>query len=438
MQLPPPPPPAHHLHPESGAAALLSVANDRVSNMRDLHPARPNKRTRNARSRSPSEDALVPALPAINSEWGLSQDNQGMGRYGRNIRHLQNPPPPSSGLSQQQDHHQQYHSMHQQPQQHPGHGFQYTPLFPVSNQVSPPPAFIPLHQDFGSSRGLSGFANRPGGSGAADGGGGYADLHQRMRPAESPGYEAAAYPPSANPMTRHAEHHHHHQQSLLSQSPTSPLHAQPPASAAAPHRREDRGADNLFGSLLEADERSRQRTGSGTVTGGSGAGLDWPMHEGLASSDRSGPSVASGPRGSLEGPGKKIFKLFSFTLLLLKISCFIITGTSNPPNSSDAWFNDFLTRSNPINETQNSSGRRSASSTWPRNNNDNIDMDTRHNKTGDDIGVGLYDEKKESAVRGEGVGEDATVKDITEERINEGDGGNVKNEDARSDAETKA
>ena len=128
MQLPPPPPPAHHLHPESGAAALLSVANDRVSNMRDLHPARPNKRTRNARSRSPSEDTLVPALPAINSEWGLSQDNQGMGRYGRNIRHLQNPPPPSSGLSQQ-DHHQQYHSMHQQQQQHPGHGFQYTPLF---------------------------------------------------------------------------------------------------------------------------------------------------------------------------------------------------------------------------------------------------------------------------------------------------------------------
>ena len=310
MQLPPPPPPAHHLHPESGAAALLSVANDRVSNMRDLHPARPNKRTRNARSRSPSEDTLVPALPAINSEWGLSQDNQGMGRYGRNIRHLQNPPPPSSGLSQQ-DHHQQYHSMHQQQQQHPGHGFQYTPLFPVSNQVSPPPAFIPLHQDFGSSRGLSGFANRPGGSGGADSGGGYPDLHQRMRPGESPGYDAAAYPPNANPLTRHGEHHHHHQQSLL--SPPSPLHAQPPAGAAAPHRREDRGADNLFGSLLEADERSRQRAGSGTVSGGSGAGLDWPMHEGLASSDRSGPSGASGPRGSLEGPGKR-FKAFFFLL----------------------------------------------------------------------------------------------------------------------------
>jgi hypothetical protein len=126
-----------------------------------------------------------------------------------------------------------------------------------------------------------------------------------MRPAESPGYDPATYPPNANPMTRHPEHHHHHQQSLLSQTPPSPLHAPPPAVAAVPHRREDRGADShgLFGSLLEADERSRQRSGSGSVTGGPGAGLDWPMHEGLAPPDRSGPSGDSGPRGSLEGPG---------------------------------------------------------------------------------------------------------------------------------------
>ena len=291
--------------------------------MRDLHPARPNKRTRNARSRSPSEDTLVPALPAINSDWGLSQDNQGMGRYGRNIRHLQNPPPPSPGLSHQehQHPHQQYHSMQQQ--QHPGHGFQYTPLFPVPNQVSPPPAFIPLHQDFGSSRGLAGFGNRPGGSGA-DGGSGYPDLHQRIRPAESSGYDPAAYPPSANPMTRHAEHHHH-QQSLLTQPPPSPpFHAQPPPGAAVPHRREDRAAESLFGSLLEADERSRQRSGSGTVTGGPGAGLDWPMHEGLAPPDRSGPSGAGGPRGSLEGPGNILS--FSFTLSsLINLSCFTLS-----------------------------------------------------------------------------------------------------------------
>jgi hypothetical protein len=53
------------------------------------------------------------------------------------------------------------------------------------------------------------------------------------------------------------------------------------------------------------------------------------------------------------------------------------------------------------------------------------------------MGVGLYDGKKESAVRGEGVGvgEDTTGQDITEERISEGDGGNIKNEDARSDAD---
>jgi len=211
-QLPPPPPPAHHLHPESGAAALLSVANDRVSNMRDLHPSRPNKRTRNARSRSPSEDALIPALPAMNSEWSLTQDNHGMGQYGRNIR-----PPPPPGLSQQQQqehqHPQQYHSMHPHQQQHPGHGFQYTSLFPVSNQVSLPPAFIPL--EFGSSRGLPAFGSRPGESGSGpEGGSGYADLHQRMRPSESPGYNPAPYPPNANPMTRHSEHHHHHHFSL--------------------------------------------------------------------------------------------------------------------------------------------------------------------------------------------------------------------------------
>lgn len=52
------------------------------------------------------------------------------------------------------------------------------------------------------------------------------------------------------------------------------------------------------------------------------------------------------------------------------------------------------------------------------------------------MGVGLYDGKKESAVRGEvvGVGEDRTGQDITilpsvEERISEGDGGIIKNED---------
>jgi hypothetical protein len=31
-------------------------------------------------------------------------------------------------------------------------------------------------------------------------------------------------------------------------------------------------------------------------------------------------------------------------------------------------------------------------------------MDARRNKTGDDMGAGLYDGRKESAVRGEGVG----------------------------------
>src|SRR5271155_1217580 len=100
--------------------------------------------------------------------------------------------------------------MPQPQQQHPGHGFQYTPMFPVSNQVSPPPAFIPLHQDFGSSRGLPPFTTRPAGSGGTEGGTAYADLHQRMRPSDSPNYDPAPYTANPNSMTRHSEHHHHH------------------------------------------------------------------------------------------------------------------------------------------------------------------------------------------------------------------------------------
>ena len=331
MPLPPPPPPVHHLHPESAGGALLSVANDRVSNMRDLHPTRPNKRSRTARSRSPSDDTMIPALPAISPEWGLSQDNPAMGRYGaRNVRHLHNPPPPGLSQQQQQQEHQQYHPMHQQQQQqqHPGHGFQYTPMFPVSNQVSPPPAFIPLHQDFGSSRGLPPFTTtRPGGSSGPEGGAAYPDLHQRMRPSDSPTYDPAPYTPNTNSMTRHPEHRPHHHPSLLSHPPPSPPPF-PSSAAAGSHRREDRGADGLFGSLLEADERSRQqRSGSGSGSGGSGgtggAGLDWPMHDGLTtSSGRSAPTSAgpTGPRGSLDGPGRN----FSLNLLtfFLSNSCF--------------------------------------------------------------------------------------------------------------------
>lgn len=58
------------------------------------------------------------------------------------------------------------------------------------------------------------------------------------------------------------------------------------------------------------------------------------------------------------------------------------------------------------------------------------------------MGVGLYDGKKESAVRGEsvsvgenGTGESVTVLPSAEEIVSEGDGGNVKNEDAKSDSD---
>jgi hypothetical protein len=58
---------------------------------------------------------------------------------------------------------------------------------------------------------------------------------------------------------------------FLSQTPSPPFRAQPSASAAVRHRREDRGAVIVF-FLLEADERSRQRHGFGTLTKGPGAG----------------------------------------------------------------------------------------------------------------------------------------------------------------------
>ena len=126
---------------------------------------------------------------------------------------------------------EQYHSMQQQ---HPEHGYA---VIPVSNQ--------PLHQDFGSSRwsrGLARFANRPGGSGA-DGGRGYADFHQRTRPAESSGY-----------VPSQCESHDTSPRGWASSSsPAVPslglllsTQAQSPAGAAVPHRREDRGAESPF------------------------------------------------------------------------------------------------------------------------------------------------------------------------------------------------
>ena len=110
---------------------------------------------------------------------------------------------------------------------------------------------------------------------------------------------------------------------------------------------------------------------------------------------------------------------------------------SNPPNGSDSWF-DFLSRSNPANENHaSSSGRRTSSSTWPRNSDNKVG--------GDDLGGGgagaggLFDGRKESAVRGEGgVGEgevDLGAPDLppVEERTGEGDAMN----DASSDGDNK-
>jgi len=131
------------------------------------------------------------------------------------------------------------------------------------------------------------------------------------------------------------------------------------------------------------------------------------MHDGLAPPERSGPTAAGGPRSSVEGP-----------------------GISNPSNGSD-WF-DFLSRSNAINEVQGSTGRRSSSSTWPKNGDNN--MDARHNNNN------KTDGRKESAVRGgQGGGGEVVHGEVEvdnptspEDRMGEGDSGN---KDASGDAD---
>ncbi|KAF8805890.1 hypothetical protein BYT27DRAFT_7191790 [Phlegmacium glaucopus] len=114
---------------------------------------------------------------------------------------------------------------------------------------------------------------------------------------------------------------------------------------------------------------------------------------------------------------------------------------SNPTNGSDSWF-DFLSRSNPVNESHGTtSGRKSSSSTWPRNS----DADARHNKAGDD-NRGSFDGRKESAVRGESVeGGRVAQGDVDldnpillspEEKASEGDAKNGQSDDAaRTDEE---
>jgi len=69
-------------------------------------------------------------------------------------------------------------------------------------------------------------------------------------------------------------------------------------------------------------------------------------------------------------------------------------------------------------------------------------MDTRHNKTGDDMG-NLYDGRKENAVCGQcedvtsqsEVDLDVPILLSPEDRIGEGDAGNITKEEVRSDAD---
>ena len=181
----------HHAPPlgrfdegNSGVGSLLPVSNDRVSSMRDSHARGSHKRPRtdnldSHRNRSPPRDGLSGRPP---SDLYLPEQP---GRFSRQIRPPANMPPPHS---HQFNHHDQIH--------HPSQNFnpQYTPMFPIANQASAPPSFIPLHSDFSGGRG---HASQPPAFSRDIGARGYSPVQQ---------YDAAMYPPAIRQQRSPSQH----------------------------------------------------------------------------------------------------------------------------------------------------------------------------------------------------------------------------------------
>jgi len=246
------PPPLGQFDEGSGAvSSLLPVSNDRMSSLRDSHARGSNKRPRTNlenmephRSHSPPGDGLSgrPAAELYLPEQPI--------RFTRQMRQQPNMPPPHP---HQFSHHDQMHN--------PGQNFnpQYTPMFPVANQGSTPPSFIPLQSEYPGGRGhpsqASPFPRDMGPRGYGP-------------PVQQYDAQTQMYPPGIR-----------HQQG------PPPQHFPPQIS---PVNRDDRGG--MFTAFLEADERSR------VPHGGGGGGLDWPTHDGPP------PRGGSGSRGSMEGP----------------------------------------------------------------------------------------------------------------------------------------
>ncbi|PPQ71057.1 hypothetical protein CVT26_011459 [Gymnopilus dilepis] len=258
----PPPPPMHGGGRVDSAGpgslgSLLPVSNDRVSNMRETQP-RLSKRPRS------TLDAMDPGRRSPPPTGGPNDFIPGRAappdlylpdQSGRDFRSMRGgphggmiPPPhpyhPADGI-----HHQGFNP-------NPN----YTPMFPMGTQASPPPSFIPLNTEFGAPRGHSSFVRDMGpahsgggytGPGAPRGGG--AGRYNDPPPPPQPQYDPALLA-QANMMPPR-----HHQQGFPQQ------------------RSEDRGGD-MFAAFLEADERSRQQQQQQQMGRGGPGAIEWPNH----------------------------------------------------------------------------------------------------------------------------------------------------------------
>lgn len=218
LSIPQPPLPMHGM--SSGSS--LPISNDRhgLRNHPSHHSKRPRTDHPSLHSRSPSDDHL----PS-----GSTGYHYGAGSGGSFSR--------TGGP---------YHSGNSQ----------YTPLYPVSNHTTPPPVFIPLQPDFGSSS-SRGAAPRTAGPGPPP----PAFSAARSSSANS-SYDTSMYQGMMRPPQSGGSHH--------------------PGSGGGSG---GGGGSDLFTAFLDADEHSRQSQGQGF-------GLDWPVHN---SNTGSGPPPSNPP-----------------------------------------------------------------------------------------------------------------------------------------------
>lgn len=221
LSIPQPPLPMHGM--TSGSS--LPISNDRhgLRNHPTHHSKRPRTDHPSLHSRSPSDDHLP-------SGSGYYHGTGSSGSFSR-----------TGG-----------------PYQHHSGNSQYTPLYPVSNHTTPPPVFIPIGTDFGSSS-SRGAAPRTAGPGPAP------SFSAARSSSANSSYDTSMYQGMMRPPQSGSSHH--------------------PGGGGS-----GGGGSNseLFTAFLDADEHSRQSQGQGF-------GLDWPVH---------GSNASSGPPPNNPPPGR--------------------------------------------------------------------------------------------------------------------------------------